>query len=46
MKKETVARDYAKRYIYFIVDGQNVLNSDNFIFSYMEVNDRMNGLVS
>jgi hypothetical protein len=46
MKKETAPRDYAKRYIYFIVDGQNVLKPDNFIFSYMEVNDRMNGLVS
>lgn len=46
MKKAAVARDYPKRYIYFILDGQNVLRPDDFIFSYMEVNDRMNGLVS
>ena len=39
-------KEYAKRYIYFVIDGQNVLNTDKFLFCYLEVNDRLNGLIS
>ena len=39
-------RDYPKRFIYFVVDGQDVLNADNFLFTYIEINDRLNAFIS
>jgi len=39
-------RDYPRRFIYFVVDGQDVLNSTNLLFSYIEVNERLNTFIS
>jgi hypothetical protein len=38
-------RDYPKRYIYFIVDGQHALKSEQLLFSHIEVNERLCKLV-
>ena len=43
---DKTTREYPKRFIYFVVDGQDVLNSPNFLFSHIEVNDRLNTFIS
>ena len=39
-------KEYENRYIYFVVDGQDCLQESNFLFSFIEVNARLNALVS
>lgn len=44
-KQQMDQRDFPKRYIYFILDGQHALKSEQFLFSHIEVNERLCKLV-
>lgn len=39
-------RDFPKRFIYFVVDGQSVFTPGHFYFSHIEVNHKLNSLIS
>ena len=38
-------REFPKRYIYFVIDGQHALKSEDLLFSHIEVNERLCKLV-
>lgn len=38
-------RVYPKRFVYFIIDGQDILQNDEFMFSFLEINERLCKLI-
>jgi hypothetical protein len=38
-------REFPKRFIYFVVDGQDILDSADLLFSFVEVNTRLNEFI-
>ena len=43
-KKDVIVKNYEKRHIFVLVDGQDIL-ADNLEFSYVEINDRLSKFV-
>lgn len=43
-KVEEIVKDYDKRHIFVLVDGQDIL-ADALLFSYVEINDRLSKFV-